>query len=109
LEQHPTAAWMGSTIMIQVEIRLFNSLCKYGNGANRFRFKLPKDTTVGGALKRIDVPEKEIFLLMHNGKNIMRGFGFESGVETEHILKDGDILAFSGPVPFSRGYGSPVC
>ncbi|MDH3671867.1 MAG: hypothetical protein OES46_11990 [Gammaproteobacteria bacterium] len=94
--------------MIQVEVRLFNSLCKYGNGGNRFRFKLPKGTTVGAALRHIDVPEKEIFLLMHNGKNIMRGFGFESGIETERILKDGDILAFSGPVPFSRGYGSPV-
>ncbi len=94
--------------MIQVEVRLFNSLCKYGNATNRFRFKLPIDTTVGGVLKRINIPEKEIFLLMHNGKNIMRGFGFESGIETEHILRDGDILAFSGPVPFSRGYGSPV-
>jgi hypothetical protein len=56
----------------------------------------------------LPVPESEVFLLLHNGRNIMRGFGFNSGIETEHWVNEGDVLAFSGPVPFSRGYGSAV-
>ncbi|GMQ90167.1 MAG: hypothetical protein BMS9Abin10_0519 [Gammaproteobacteria bacterium] len=96
-------------VMIEVQVRLFNSLSRYGNGENRFCFRLPKGASVDQVLQRLDIPQSEIFLLMHNGRNIMRGFGPDSGIETEHVLADGDILAFSGPVPFSRGYGSPVC
>lgn len=94
--------------MIQIEVRLFNSLTRYRRNGNPYHLELPHPATVADALRRIDVPEPEIFLLTHNGRNIMRGFGFNSGIETEHALADGDILSFSGPVPFSRGYGSPV-
>lgn len=92
--------------MATIEVRLFNSLSKY---ARPPRFQLTLDNpTVAGALQALRLPESEIFLLLHNGRNIMRGFGFNSGIETEHRLTDGDVLAFSGPVPFSRGYGAPV-
>jgi hypothetical protein len=64
--------------------------------------------TVGEVLNILPVPESEIFLLLHNGRNIIRGYGYNGGIEKEHILQHGDALAFSGPVPFSRGYGSPV-
>ena len=30
------------------------------------------------------------------------------GIETGHLLEDGDVVALSGPVPCSWGYGSPV-
>jgi hypothetical protein len=94
--------------VIQVEVRLFNTLSKYARDGARFCFNLPSRATVGDVLRRLDVPESEIFLLLHNGRNIMRGFGFNSGLERERVLANGDVLAFSGPVPFSRGYGSPV-
>ena len=60
------------------------------------------------ALRQLPVAESEIFLALHNGHNIMRGFGFRSGIECDRPLTDGDVLALSGPIPFSRGYGSPV-
>lgn len=94
--------------VISVEVRLFNAVGKYGNGRTRFSIELPPSATVGDALARVPVPEDEIFLLLHNGRNVMAGFGPSSGIERGHVLADGDVLAFSGPVPFSRGYGSPV-
>ena len=94
--------------MIEIEIRLFNALSRYAGKNNPMRLELPSRSTVGDALQRLPVPEKEIFLLTHNGRNLMCGFGFGSGIETAHELRDGDVLAFSGPIPFSRGYGSPV-
>lgn len=94
--------------MIEIRVKLFNSLCKYGSGNLQFPLTLPENTTVGEVLQCVKIPENEIFLLMHNGRNIMRGFGFGSGIETGHVLNHGDTVAFSGAVPFSRGYGAAV-
>lgn len=94
--------------MIELKIRFFNSLTRYAGKRNPAALMLPEGSTVGDALERLDVPEQEIFLLTLNGRNVMRGFGFGSGIETERELQEGDVLALSGPVPFSRGYGSPV-
>ncbi len=93
---------------MEIEIRLFNALTRYAGKRNPMRLELPSRSTVGDALRCLPVPEKEIFLLTHNGRNVMCGFGFGSGIETTRELADGDVLALSGAVPFSRGYGSPV-
>lgn len=94
--------------MINLQVRLFNSLARYAEEGNPVALSVPEGSTIGDVLQRLAVPEEEIFLLTLNGRNVMRGFGFSSGIETEHALRDGDVLSFSGPVPFSRGYGSPV-
>lgn len=94
--------------MINLEVRLFNSLTRYAGKNNPLALTLPEGASIGDALRHLPVPEEEIFLLTLNGRNVMRGFGFGSGIETEHELREGDVLSFSGPVPFSRGYGSPV-
>ncbi len=94
--------------MIEITIRLFNSLSRYADGGKPFSMALQDNMTVGEALKILPAPESEIFLLLHNGRNIMQGYGCNSGIEKEHILEHGDVLAFSGPVPFSRGYGAAV-
>lgn len=94
--------------MIKLEVRLFNSLTRYAGEHNPLALTLPEGSTIGDALRRLPVPEEEIFLLTLNGRNVMRGFGASSGIETERELREGDVLSFSGPVPFSRGYGSPV-
>ncbi len=94
--------------MIRITVRLFNSLSKYADGKTELSFNSAGNLTVGEILKSFSVPENEIFLLLHNGRNIMRGVGFNAGIEKDHLLKDGDILAFSGPIPFSRGYGAGV-
>ena len=94
--------------MVNITVRFFNSLTKYANGNIHVPVTLDQRMTIGEVLNTLPVPESEIFLVLHNGRNVMRGFGFNSGIEKEHVLKDGDILALSGPVPFSRGYGSAV-
>jgi hypothetical protein len=94
--------------LIKLEVRLFNSLSRYAGASNPLALTLPEGSTIGDALTRLPVPVQEIFLLTLNGRNVMRGFGPEAGIETEHPLGEGDVLAASGPIPFSRGYGSPV-
>ena len=93
---------------MEIEVRLFNSLTRYAGKRNPVRLEMPLRATVGDLLRRLPVPESEIFLLTHNGRNLMLGFGFGSGIETSKELVDGDVVALSGPIPFSRGYGSPV-
>jgi len=93
---------------MEIEIRLFNALTRYAGKNNPMRLELPSHSTVGDVLRCLPVPEKEIFLLAHNGRNLMCGLGFGSGIEMTRELEDGDVLALSGPIPFSRGYGSPV-
>ncbi len=94
--------------MLNVDVRLFNSLHRFAGNRPFFSLSLPAGARVSDALHQLPVPESEIFLALHNGHNIMCGFGLESGIEYDRRLTDGDVLAFSGPVPFSRGYGSPV-
>ena len=53
--------------MIQITVKLFNSLCKYSSGHFQFPLSLPENTTVGDVLQHVKVPENEIFLLLHNG------------------------------------------
>ncbi len=94
--------------MISVEVHLLNTLTKYASGSPWFRLSVPDNATVDDVLRRLPVPEADVFLAMHNGANIMRGYGFGSGIERQRVLHDGDVLALSGPVPFSRGYGAAV-
>ena len=88
--------------MIDIEIRLFNSLGKYGIK----QLSLQEPCTVADALDRLPVPRGEIYVALLNGSNITESLG--GRVEGEHRLNDGDTLALSGPVPFSRAYGAPV-
>ncbi len=88
--------------MIKIEIRLFNSLGKYRINS----LQLGEVSTVDDALGHLKIPEHEIYLILLNGQNIMQALG--EGIEREHLLNHGDVLALSGPVPFSRAYGAPV-
>ena len=85
---------------MKIEVRLFNSLRRYGPGF----LELPEGGRVGDALRRLPVPREEIHVALLNGRNILDA----AGVELEHTLSDGDVLALSGPVPWSKGYGSAV-
>lgn len=88
--------------MINIEIRLFNSLGKYGIK----QLNLQEPCTAAGALDRLPIPPGEIYVVLLNGSNITESLG--GRVEGGHRLNDGDTLALSGPVPFSRAYGAPV-
>ncbi len=94
-------------LLIKVEVRLFNSLARFG-GREGFRrmLSLPAGSTVGDILHRLDLPASEVFLALRNGRDITPSL--HSDLNTEKAVDDGDVIALSGPVPYSWGYGSPV-
>ncbi len=85
---------------MEIEIRLFNSLRRYGPR----RLELPEGSRVQEAVRRLAIPRSEIHVVLLNGRTI----GDNRSLEGERSLQDGDVLALSGPVPWSRGYGSAV-
>ncbi len=92
---------------ITVEARLFNSLYRHrprnsGDG----RVQLAAGSTVGDLVTHLGLAEREIYLVMRNGRDITRSL--YEGINTDAVLEDGDVIAFSGPVPYSWGYGAPV-
>ncbi len=93
--------------MIEVEVHLYNSLVRFVRRYEPLRLSLPEGAVPAEVARRLGIPEREIFAAWHNGRNILKSFGgsFEDGV----VLGHGDRLALSGPIPFSRAYGAPVC
>lgn len=96
-------------VTIRVEVRLFNSLARYAGGDSSGRtLELAAGATVGELMALLDLPRREIFLVMRNGRDISPGL-YEAGqVNVDAVLEDGDAIAFSGPVPYSWGYGAPI-
>jgi hypothetical protein len=92
--------------MIEIELCLFNSLTPYTPQATS-RLSVPKGTEARELPERLRIPVGKIYAAWRNGRDIMTTFGgmLQQGVTLQH----GDRLALSGPIPFSRGYGSPVC
>ena len=93
---------------ISIETRLFNSLSKYADtGRWRQAFELPPGSCVGDLVRLLGLPHSEIFLVMRNGRDVTPGLvGDQVNLDVE--LTDGDVIAFSGPVPYSYGFGAPV-
>ena len=93
---------------VTIESRLFNSLTKYTDAKGwREKIRLPAGSTVGDLVRKINLPQSEIFLVLCNGSDISPGL-VGGAVNMTAELRDGDVIAFSGPVPFSYGYGAPV-
>jgi hypothetical protein len=63
---------------------------------------------VGDLIDRFKLPIHDIFLVLKNGRDITPGLYQGGAVNREAVLDDGDVIAFSGPVPYSYGYGAPV-
>lgn len=96
-------------IVLEVEARFFNSLAKYSGHAGLTRqLALPAGATVGDIIAMFRLPLDEIFLVLKNGRDITPGIYQGGVVNQEAALEDGDVIAFSGPVPYSYGYGAPV-
>lgn len=94
--------------VISIETRLFNSLSQYAD-AGRWRqlLELPPGSRVGDLVDLLGLPHSKIFLVMQNGRDVTPGLvGDRINLDVE--LNDGDVIAFSGPVPYSYGYGAPV-
>ncbi len=93
---------------IAVEVRLFNSVARFANGGGwRRTLALAPGATVSDVLARLAIPPGEVFLLMVNGRDVTPGV-VGAPVRTARELDHGDVVALSGPVPFSWGYGTAV-
>ena len=94
-------------ITIETEVRLFNSLVSLtGASIEPQRLRIPAGSTLGDLLLQLGIPAPRVHLAFVNGRDVTPRL--HGGVETEHALQDGDVVALSGPVPYSRGYGAPV-
>ena len=95
-------------LTIDIEVRLFNSLTRHGPADRRPRtMTLPAGATIADIVARLQLPEKDIFLVLRNGRDVTPGL-VGAPVRTTAALDDGDVIAFSGPVPYSYGYGAPI-
>lgn len=94
-------------VTITVETRLFNSLTKFANGEGPFRaLDLPAGSTVGDLVRALALPLGEVFLVMRNGRDVTPSLN--DGINADAVLDHGDVIALSGPVPYSWGYGAPI-
>ena len=93
--------------MIDIELCLFNSLSRYLPQPSPLRLSVPAGTQASDLLRRFDIPAEKVYAAWRNGRDIMTCFG--GSVQPGVTLQAGDRVALSGPVPFSRGYGAPVC
>lgn len=93
--------------LLKVEVRLFNSLTRYdGSGGHGRAMELEAGSTVGDILRRFGVPPGEVFLVLVNGRDITPQL--DGGPRLGFAVEEGDVVALSGPVPYSWGYGAPV-
>ncbi len=93
---------------IDVEVRLFNSVSHRGNGrGDRFVMALPAGTTVGALADQLNIPRAALFLVLVNGRDITPGL-VGADIRADREIEHGDVVAFSGAVPYSYGYGAPV-
>lgn len=95
--------------MIRVQVRFFNSLSKFTVSPSfAEHIEVPAGATVGDLIQRFKLPVPDIFLVLKNGRDITPGIYQGGVVNGQSPLDDGDTIAFSGPVPYSYGYGAPV-
>ncbi len=94
-------------VTVTVEVRLFNTLRKYADaGGVTKTFELPAGSSVGDIVRELAIPLHKIHLALRNGRDITPGL--HTDINTEAALDEGDVIALSGPVPYSWGYGAPV-
>jgi hypothetical protein len=98
-----------ANVGIVVEVRLFNSLTRFGGTSGPVQqIELGAGSTVGDVVRRLGLPLSEVFLALRNGRDVSPGLYERGNVNTEAYVDDGDVIAFSGPVPYSFGYGAPI-
>lgn len=94
-------------ITVRTEVRLFNSISRFAGRDGIFRhLELPAGSDIGDVLRHLAIPPREVFLVFVNGRDITPTLN--AGIRTGYVIEDGDVIALSGPVPYSWGYGAPV-
>ena len=90
---------------LQIKVKMFNSLTKYAGGNTPVELDVPVGTMISDLVKRFQVPQDRIHLVLINGRDTCERMG---EVNMERELENGDVVAMSGPIPYSYGYGAPV-
>ena len=94
-------------LFIQTEVRLFNSLAHHNDAPLEPQtLSIAAGSTLGDLLREIELPAARVHIAWVNGRDVTPHLN--GGIETGHPLQNGDVVALSGPVPYSWGYGSPV-
>ena len=94
---------------LRIQARFFNSLAKYSGVDGLCRnLEVPAEATIGDLIDMFKLPRADIYLVLRNGRDISPGIYQGGAVNEGAALEDGDVIAFSGPVPYSFGYGAPV-
>ena len=75
------------------------------SGGKLTRFLEANDRrTILDVVQTLGISPQDVHLVFHNGRVI--GHSVDETGST--VLAHGDTVGLSGPVPFSRGYGTPV-
>ena len=98
-------------IKVRFVVKGFNSISPYvkKNGAPR-EMELPVGATMRDLVSLLGIPKHTIFLAMKNGRDVTKGLypSKDPEVNLDVMIEQDDHISFSGPVPYSYGYGSPV-
>lgn len=93
---------------VTIEVRLFNTMASYaGPEGSHCAMELPIGTTIREIAARLKIPFERLFLVLANGRDITPGLVGDA-VNGGYQIENGDVIALSGPVPYSFGYGGPV-
>jgi len=89
---------------MELEVRLYNSMRKPGEPMSK-RLKLDREITVGDLVERLGIVGEKIFVAFKNGKPLGRGLA----AAAHEVVRNGDTLALSGPIPFSWATAHRSC
>ena len=111
LPPSPGVGHNSAEVMVRFFVKGFNSLAPYveKTGAPKI-MSLPAGATLRDVVELLGIPKGRIFLALKNGRDVTRGLypGKDPVVNLDVEIEEGDHISFSGPVPYSFGYGSPV-
>ena len=92
---------------LRVRVRLFNAVAaRMGAAGGEQTLELPPGSTIADVVARLNIPLDAVFLVLRNGRDVTPTL--HGPLNVDEFLEDGDVIAFSGPVPYSPGYGAPV-
>lgn len=92
---------------VSVERRSFNSVARLAeNGRARAALSLPA-RSANASTGSVSRPRRFIPSIMVDRRDVTPG-RVGAPVNRGHEIVEGDVVALSGPVPYSDGYGAPV-
>ena len=110
----PETATIGhnsADVNIDFVVKGFNSITPYvaKNGAP-LPMTMKAGTTVRDVVDLLGIPKDKIFLVFKNGRDVTKGIYPANNPKCNFdvVIEEGDHISFSGPVPYSFGYGSAV-